>query len=201
MKHLKRKHEVRESKLLRIFPFLLFGVPSFNFACFGSENVTFYEYDAYWSIDDKCFLMTCRNHFSNDKRLMDHEAVHKRECARRRILLPPCWSYIKINTPEPSDPKFYDFLNINNHLRFKSNLHICSAQNGNKICNFIGTKRSGHIHQANFTKGNLEQQSQKEALDYLFAEEEITLNTVEMAKEIIFEIDVQARNRILFVAK
>jgi hypothetical protein len=32
MKDMKKKHEVREKKLFNIFPFLLFGVPSFDYA-------------------------------------------------------------------------------------------------------------------------------------------------------------------------
>jgi hypothetical protein len=46
---MKRKHEVREKKLLNTFPFLIFGVPSFSYACF---DTTLYEYDADWTIDE-----------------------------------------------------------------------------------------------------------------------------------------------------
>jgi hypothetical protein len=69
MRHMKRKHERREKKLLNIFPFLLFGVPSFDYACFGSEDVTLYEYEAGWCIEEKCFLTTCKSNFQNSKRL------------------------------------------------------------------------------------------------------------------------------------
>jgi hypothetical protein len=88
LKHMKKKHEVREIKLLNVFHFLLFGVPSFNFAYF---DITPYEYNADWTIEEKCFLISCKSHFQNNKRLLDHEAIHKKQHARRSIILSPFW--------------------------------------------------------------------------------------------------------------
>jgi hypothetical protein len=41
---------------MRSLSFLL-GQPSFSYACFDN---TLYEYDADWTIDEKCFLVTSR---------------------------------------------------------------------------------------------------------------------------------------------
>jgi hypothetical protein len=137
--------------LLNVLPFLLFGAPCFSYACFDS---TLYEYDADWSIEDKCFLMTSKNKFVNSKRLADHEAIHKAHVGRRKILLPPFWSYIKVNTPQSLDSKFFDILNFNNHPIFKSLVYPCSVPKSAKSCNFLGPKKAGHEHQSNFTRGN-----------------------------------------------
>jgi hypothetical protein len=133
---------MRSQKLSNIYPFLVFGVPSFSYAGFGYDDVTFYEYDPDWSIDEKCSLTTCKSHFQDKERFEDHEATHKEQLQRMKANLKPFWKHIKVNTPELSDSKFFDFLNINIQPRFKSLVHKCLAPIADKFCQFMGIESS-----------------------------------------------------------
>jgi hypothetical protein len=147
---MKKEHELRQEKMSNLFPFLLLGQPSFNYACFEDG---IYEYDTDWTIDENCFLINCKCHFQNSKRLVDHETIHKKHNPRRKAILPPFWKFIKINTPEQSDPKFFDYLDINNHPWFKSQVHRCDAKTFNGNCKFLGATKTGHEHQSDFKTG------------------------------------------------
>jgi hypothetical protein len=133
MKHMEKEHEIRQKKLFNLFPFLLLGQPSFSYACFEDG---LYEYDSDWTIDEKYFLINCKCHFQNSKRLTDHETIHKKHNLRRKAILPPFWKFIKVNTPKQSDPKFFDYLHINNHPWFKSLLHRFNAKVFKDTVNF-----------------------------------------------------------------
>jgi hypothetical protein len=108
--------------------------------------ITFYEYDADWSIKENCFLTTFKGHFQNSKRLIDHEGTHKKECTRKKILLSPFWSHIKVNPPEQSDSKFYEYLNVNNHPRLLSQVYLCLAPIADKFYKFLNATKTGSEH-------------------------------------------------------
>jgi hypothetical protein len=75
------EHELREKKMFNLFPFLLQGIPRFSLTCFDSA---LYEYENDWTLDEKCFLTTCKSHFQNSKRLSDHETIRKKHYARNK---------------------------------------------------------------------------------------------------------------------
>jgi hypothetical protein len=110
---MEKDHEIRQKKMSNLFPFLLLGQPSISYACFGE---TLSEYDEDWSIDEKCFLVSCKNHFQDGKRLTDHEIIHKKHYPRRNAVLPPFWKFIKVNTPEQSNPNFLTILTLTTTL-------------------------------------------------------------------------------------
>jgi hypothetical protein len=69
-------------------------------------------------MDQKSFMTTCKSHFQNKERLKDHETTHKKQRQIMKRTLTLFLKNNKVHTPELSDPKFFDFLNIDIHPRF-----------------------------------------------------------------------------------
>jgi hypothetical protein len=83
MKHIKNKHEVRDKKLVNIFPSCYFELHTSVLLALMKHFM-----NMMWIGPDmkKCFLTICKSHFQNSKRLLDHEAIHKRQFGRRKVL-------------------------------------------------------------------------------------------------------------------
>jgi hypothetical protein len=72
-----------------------------------------------------------------------------------KVQLAPFWQFIRVNTPDVNDIKFFDFLEINKNARFKSTIYRCLAKKEDKYCNYVSATKMGHEHQGSFEKGNL----------------------------------------------
>jgi hypothetical protein len=109
IEHLELSHRVKDSKLFNIYPFLLYGIPDFDFACFDEGEPTLMEYQADWVMNEKCFLTYCKNMLKNENRLAQHESTRLKHMNRMKVQIAPFWQFIKVNTPDVYDHKFYDF--------------------------------------------------------------------------------------------
>jgi hypothetical protein len=93
------EHRIRDSRIFNIYPFLLLGTPDFDYACFmNDEDITFFEYEADWMMNEKCFLTSCKSHFKNDEIRRQHESTHRKHFIRMETQLAPFWQFIKVNT-------------------------------------------------------------------------------------------------------
>jgi hypothetical protein len=153
--HLVIKHNVKDAKIFNIYPFLLYGTPDFDFACFDEGHTTLQEYHADWIMNEKCFLTACKSHFGNEEKLAHHESVHQKHIDRMKIQLAPFWKFIKVNAPDSFDHKFFDFLDINKNFRLHSTIFKCVNTTNNIRCNYISATKMGHCHRGEFVNGNL----------------------------------------------
>jgi hypothetical protein len=113
------------------------------------------EYQAYLVMNEKCFLTSCKTHAENENKLVQHESTHLEHMNRMKVQIAPFWQFIKVNTPDVYDHKFYDFLDINKNPRLQSVIYKCTFITKGERCKYISATKMGHKHRGVYVKGNL----------------------------------------------
>jgi hypothetical protein len=72
-----------------------------------------------------------------------------------RVQLAPFWQFIKVNTPDTFDHKFFDFLDINKNASLQWNIFIYINFTSSVRCNYISATKMGHCPRGNYVKRNL----------------------------------------------